>query len=553
MVSPVDYELIEPQRLPHTTLRAGETLLKRAMFNVEQGAVERAEALYREAYYDLRTTAGAMADSAGVVKLNKGSTARQWNSAFMTYVEQRLHTLLQAVTDATRQATATALTGSYYGRLWLLDMATPENVQINIPRLQGAQILDALREDEYSDMIRELLGAEWRADYGLEMDSLVLEIRRALGQGMVNGEGVGAVMRRVAGSMGVTIDRRRGGIGTPERRGYRANFNRVQVITRTVINRMSNAGAISAYKANADVLSGYEWLTARDERVCVDCAAMDGKTFTFKSLRQPPLHPNCRCTVIPIIRGKALGDPNDDPRQSFPQWAKEHGMDAELARFLKPTGVRLTQPAPRTPARVRTIDGIFSRPNGTPGGTLDSLNAYIARNSDDALSYAMADYEVGMLKVDYSRVDDYFLIDRDVVRREAAAFVRESMDIRYSKDYLLQVARERAAANGLTYSAAEIEAAYNATYAIRAEAIETLARIDGLRLTPAQYRRLEQARAGNYLEMVYSREGSATGSLQNAVNRSITTQRRPGGSANYSAGARREARENFREWVQGIE
>lgn len=43
-----------------------------------------------------------------------------------------------------------------------------------------------------------------------------------------------------------------------------------------------------------------EWTTAGDERVCADCAAMEGKTFTVDEARgMIPLHPNCRCAWTP--------------------------------------------------------------------------------------------------------------------------------------------------------------------------------------------------------------------------------------------------------------
>jgi len=62
------------------------------------------------------------------------------------------------------------------------------------------------------------------------------------------------------------------------------------------------------YLANSDILSGWVWHSARDERTCEACLAMDG---TIHELTEPlDGHYNCRCTPIPIVEG--LGNPKED-------------------------------------------------------------------------------------------------------------------------------------------------------------------------------------------------------------------------------------------------
>jgi SPP1 gp7 family putative phage head morphogenesis protein len=126
-----------------------------------------------------------------------------------------------------------------------------------------------------------------------ELDVLIPQIRIAIRTGQAEGEGIDAIMRRVRRVMGVETDRRFGGVGSNERRLYRANFNRVQTITRTVTNKAANTGAWQAYQRNADVLTGYSWLTGRDERVCNRCFPLDGTTYRMTDTFRPPLHPNC--------------------------------------------------------------------------------------------------------------------------------------------------------------------------------------------------------------------------------------------------------------------
>jgi len=72
------------------------------------------------------------------------------------------------------------------------------------------------------------------------------------------------------------------------------------------------------------VVEGKEWLVAFDERTCEFCMSVKGEynldqeffekgdTVTgteggklpvnFSNVEAPPLHPNCRCTIIPVIK-----------------------------------------------------------------------------------------------------------------------------------------------------------------------------------------------------------------------------------------------------------
>lgn len=81
------------------------------------------------------------------------------------------------------------------------------------------------------------------------------------------------------------------------------------VIARTETMRASNAGAIDAYQQSG-VVEALQWLTAEDGNVDAECAELDGNIVGFGSSffetaflsgEQPPLHPNCRCVLLPVL------------------------------------------------------------------------------------------------------------------------------------------------------------------------------------------------------------------------------------------------------------
>jgi HK97 family phage portal protein len=82
-------------------------------------------------------------------------------------------------------------------------------------------------------------------------------------------------------------------------------------IARTETLRASNEGALDAFKQSG-VVEAKQWLTAEDDRVDEECAELDGQIVSlgkdffetnYGSGEQPPLHPNCRCVLLPVLLG----------------------------------------------------------------------------------------------------------------------------------------------------------------------------------------------------------------------------------------------------------
>lgn len=119
----------------------------------------------------------------------------------------------------------------------------------------------------------------------------------ALVQGMLLGKNPREVAREMRRALGVTL-------------------SRALTIARTETLRAHREATRASYQANSDIVTGWIWHSAADERTCAACWAMHGtehKTSeTFDS------HPNCRCVMIPQTRtwaeiGKQYIDLSDVP------------------------------------------------------------------------------------------------------------------------------------------------------------------------------------------------------------------------------------------------
>lgn len=88
-----------------------------------------------------------------------------------------------------------------------------------------------------------------------------------------------------------------------------ANFNQSfycsDRIARTELTYIQNKSAADRYKANG--IKQYKYLAALDGRTSDTCKELNGKIFNFSEMAVgvncPPTHPNCRCTIIPIVTG----------------------------------------------------------------------------------------------------------------------------------------------------------------------------------------------------------------------------------------------------------
>jgi SPP1 gp7 family putative phage head morphogenesis protein len=78
---------------------------------------------------------------------------------------------------------------------------------------------------------------------------------------------------------------------------------RPNAIARTETIRLANEGLVSRYK-KSDVQE-VRFLAALSDRTCPICEDLNGRVFNIQEMEtgtnQPPIHTNCRCTLVPVI------------------------------------------------------------------------------------------------------------------------------------------------------------------------------------------------------------------------------------------------------------
>lgn len=117
-------------------------------------------------------------------------------------------------------------------------------------------------------------------------------IAQAVRLGMMQGEGTDAIVRRIKGTRAARYS---DGILDISRRS-------AQSIVRTAVTHVSNQAAQQTWKANSDILKGWQFLATLDSRTTAQCGSNDGKVFPIGEGPIPPLHIRCRSISVAVTK-----------------------------------------------------------------------------------------------------------------------------------------------------------------------------------------------------------------------------------------------------------
>ncbi len=184
------------------------------------------------------------------------------------------------------------------------------------------------------------------------------DIRRDLQIGLANGDSA----RQVATQLVNTIQKEEGLVLRDEDGNIRMRArNRAMILARTEIIAAHHVGNISTFREFGiqGVFIEVEWGTAQDDRVCPECAFMEGRIFTLDEIEfLIPLHPECRCRALPLVEGQALRRPRNIRQRAAVVGQVAVRADGTAVRrglFEQRTGRRLSgAPAPGVSFRART-------------------------------------------------------------------------------------------------------------------------------------------------------------------------------------------------------
>ena len=75
-------------------------------------------------------------------------------------------------------------------------------------------------------------------------------------------------------------------------------------IVRTAVQHVASAARFETLSANSNVVTGYRWLSTLDSRTSSQCRSLDGMVFKIGKGPRPPIHIQCRSTVVAELDGR---------------------------------------------------------------------------------------------------------------------------------------------------------------------------------------------------------------------------------------------------------
>lgn len=112
------------------------------------------------------------------------------------------------------------------------------------------------------------------------------------------------------------------------------SYRNGQAVVRTSMQHMAAVSRDAFVQANSDIIAKVEWVSTLDDRTTIQCQALDGQEFPLDSGPRPPIHINCRSTIVPVLANKYLRDTLSQGRtrasadgpvsagQSYYEWLK---------------------------------------------------------------------------------------------------------------------------------------------------------------------------------------------------------------------------------------
>lgn len=186
-----------------------------------------------------------------------------------------------------------------------IDLFTP--LMMGLVSEEGQEAYDLLGLDEEFDStragVRRYIEKNTKKFAGSVTDTTSREIRALIVAGIEQNESIDELKDRIINYSGF-------------------DAARAELIARTEVSRGQTGAEQTAWKESG-VVTAMIWYTAEDERVDEDCADLHGKEVDIGdnflsadeltgaginpydgALNGPPLHPNCRCTLVPVVSGK---------------------------------------------------------------------------------------------------------------------------------------------------------------------------------------------------------------------------------------------------------
>lgn len=235
--------------------------------------------------------------------------------ALETQIELRMQDLFGSQRDLLHDHLAGVFLDTYYQSIYAISQQT--SVLASFARIDFASLESILARPWLDDNFSSRIWAD--------RDKLTRELETTLAQAFVRGEPLDRTAKMLAERMGVSQ-------------------RRAATLVNTESAHIAAEATMRGYQQTG--VEQYRFEAGLDLKTCPLCGAMDGKIFALSEritgANYPPLHPNCRCTTVPVTEfeldtPRAARDPVTgktiyvDKGLTYDEWHKKYVEDVPEA------------------------------------------------------------------------------------------------------------------------------------------------------------------------------------------------------------------------------
>ncbi len=247
-------------------------------------------------FYLMRFSAGEKKKVLAVLVDMRAELVAKLQNGFTPYEKTRLTKLLKDCTAIINTFYGGIQSEFDYAGLAKAEAAATQTAIASIgleASLPTAAVLKAMVSDTL------LQGAPLSEWWKKQSQDTAFKFSAQVRQGVAQGETLQQVITRIVGS------KKKGIVGIME-----ISHRHASTLVHDSIMQIANDARMATYKANADIMKGFEWLATLDGNTCVQCMAYSGAQWDMEGkpikgdlpLKNPPLHPNCRCVLTPLTK-----------------------------------------------------------------------------------------------------------------------------------------------------------------------------------------------------------------------------------------------------------
>lgn len=267
----------------------------------KQGRLQDLQKLLNELMDDVSSVLGR--------RLSDVATANTVNTKRLT----ELLADLKKISDAAAKQLEDAVAGqmrdlAVYESGWVLGtvQAATLPVVVAFTTVSSAQLWAAVNDRPFEGRLVK----QWFKDYSAAQQQ---RITGAVRMGVVEGQTIDQMVRRIRGTKAASY---RDGLIQG------INLRAAEALTRTLTNHTVTMARQATFDNNTEVISAVTWRSTLDGRTSEICQARDGKVYPVDSGPRPPAHPNCRSTIVPVLKswkelGIKLAEAPEDTRASM--------------------------------------------------------------------------------------------------------------------------------------------------------------------------------------------------------------------------------------------